>query len=171
MTDRESETTFCQVRLRLARCVAASSLAGLWFSTDFSRRGVCDGWVTGVVALAYLGISVHESVLVVWVCKNWEKDSKGMKRTVDSFGISSPWSPLRIVLHPMSTYHWWVPQPNSMFELPFEHHLLLVVVVVIDPCHILTITVQGRWVMAFRGLGSGTEEELRWGGDTEGTYM
>ena len=26
-----------------------------------------------MVALAYLGISAHESVLVVWVCKNWER--------------------------------------------------------------------------------------------------
>jgi hypothetical protein len=65
----------------------------------------------------------------------------------------------------MSTYHWWVPQPNGVFELLLEHRLLLVVVVAIDPCHISTITVQGRWIMAFRGLGSETEEELRWGGD------
>ena len=38
----------------------------------------------------------------------------------------------------MGTYHLWVPQPNGVFELPFEHRLLLVVVVVIDPCHMLT---------------------------------
>ena len=42
---------------------------------------------------------------------------------------------------------------------------VLVVVVVIDPCHVLNITAQGRWVTDFRGLGSETEEELRWGGD------
>ena len=27
----------------------------------------------------------------------------------------------------MVTYHWWVPQPNGVFELPFERRLLLVV--------------------------------------------
>ena len=127
MTDGELKTSCCRMRLRLTRCAAASSLAGLWFSTDFSRGGVCDGWVTGVVALAYLRISGLESALVVWVCKNYEKDSKRNETNLDSFGISSPWSALRIVLHLMGTYHWWVPQPNGMFELPFEHHLLLVV--------------------------------------------
>ena len=31
------------------------------------------------------------------------------------------------------------------------------------PCHILTITAQGGWVITSSGLGSETEEELRWG--------
>ena len=65
----------------------------------------------------------------------------------------------------MGTYHWWVQQPNGVFELPFEHRLLLVVVVVIDPYHILTITAQGGGVMAFTRLKSETEEELGRGGD------
>ena len=37
--------------------------------------------------------------------------------------------------------------------------------VVIEPCHISTITAQGGWFIASSGLGSETEEELRWGGD------
>jgi hypothetical protein len=47
-----------------------------------------------------------------------------MEPTLDSLGISSPRSPVRIVLRLMDTYHQCVPQPNGVLELPSEHRLL-----------------------------------------------
>ena len=72
------------------------------------------------------------------------------------------------VLSLMDTYYQWVPQPNGVFQLPSQHRRLFVekvVLVVIEPCHISTITAQGGWVIASSGLRSETEEELSWGGD------
>lgn len=67
----------------------------------------------------------------------------------DSFGISSLRNPLHVVFCLMGTCLQWDPQPNGRFELPSEHRLLLVevVLVVIEPFHISTITAQVGWVM------------------------
>ncbi|EDR00791.1 uncharacterized protein LACBIDRAFT_333835 [Laccaria bicolor S238N-H82] len=91
--------------------------------------------------------------------------AKGMERTFDSFGISSLRNPLHVVFCLMGTCLQWDPQPNGRFELPSEHRLLLVevVLVVIEPFHISTITAQVGWVMGSSLLGGFVKD----GGGTE----
>ena len=69
---------------------------------------------------------MHEAVWPYGLVRTEKKTAEQTERTFDSFGISSPRSPLRIVLPLMGTYLQGVPQPNGMFELPSENRLLLV---------------------------------------------
>ena len=74
--------------------------------------------------IAYRRISVHESAVAVWVCKNqWEKDGKGNETNLGVFGHLS--TKVRYVSSSAS----WVritSEPNGMIELPSGHCLLLV---------------------------------------------
>ena len=77
-------------------------------------------------AQAYRRVSVNESAVVVWVCKNWEKDSKGNGKNLRLFRHLPPSK--SAAYRPLSkgTYRQWVSKTNGVFELPSKHRLFLV---------------------------------------------